>query len=79
MSFGSLDILVMKCENNIRAVQKVVSSFYDVATVEAAKINRTKVRVCVLLDGQNLELGRKQNWEVITAGKYGMLTMFCIR
>lgn len=71
MSYGTLDIMVMKCQNNIQAVQRVVSSFYELARIEATKANRTKVRVRVLLDGQNIELGRKQNWEVITAGKYG--------
>lgn len=62
----------MKCQNNIRSVQRVVSSFYELARTEAKKTNRAKVRVRVLLDGQNLEVSRKQNWEVINAGKFGM-------
>lgn len=71
MSTGSLDILVLKFQNTIKAVQKLVAAFYEIARVEGAKIGREGVSVNVLLDGQNLEMGRKQYWEVISAGKYG--------
>lgn len=71
MTYGSLDILIMKFQNSVKAVQIVVSTFYELARAEALKINRTQVKIRVLLDGQNPELGRKQYWEVITAGKNG--------
>lgn len=71
MTYGALDILVMKFQNSVKAVQTVVSTFYELARSEAQKINRTQVKIRVLLDGQNPELGRKQYWEVITAGKNG--------
>lgn len=75
MSNGNLDILVLKFESVIKSVQKVVGAFYELARVEAAKVGREKVNVRVLLDGQNLEMGRKQYWEVITIGKYGTSLM----
>lgn len=69
MANGSLDVLVMKCPNHISAVQTVVSGFYNIARAQARELRRTSIRVRVLLDGQNVELARRQNWEVITAGK----------
>jgi pantetheine-phosphate adenylyltransferase len=70
MANGSLDVLVMKCPNHISAVQTVVSGFYNIARAQALELHRTSIRVRVLLDGQNVELARHQNWEVVTAGKF---------
>lgn len=69
MTNGSLDVLVMKCPNHLKTVQAVVSGIYNIAREQAIVLNRTSIRVRVLLDGQNVELARRQNWEVLTAGK----------
>lgn len=74
MNRGFLDIMVLKSQNTIREVELLTATFYDLARSEILALgNKRNIRVTVLLDGRNIELSRKQYWEVIMAGKYGML------
>ncbi|VVT56351.1 uncharacterized protein SAPINGB_P004995 [Magnusiomyces paraingens] len=67
---GCLDILVLRSQNTIRAVERLTAAFYDLARQQINQMGKRDIRVTVLLDGRNLELNRKQSWEVIIAGKY---------
>lgn len=65
----------MRSQNAIRQVERLTANLYDIAREQAAKRGRRNIKVTVLLDGRNIEMARKQNWEVIYAGKYGTFYM----
>lgn len=72
MNNGSLDIMVMKSSGSLFAIERITAGFYAIAHKENESLRRRNITITVLLDGRNIELSRKQSWEVIVAGKYGM-------
>lgn len=71
MKSGSLDIMVMRNQTTLQDVQTVTAAFYNLARQQAHELRREGIRVTVLIDGEDFESGRRQNWEVVAAGKYG--------
>lgn len=71
MNGGALDIMVLRSQNTIRAVERLTAAFYDLTRQQIIQMDKKNIRVTVLLDGNTLELTRKQTWEVIITGKYG--------
>lgn len=76
MNNGMLDIMVMRNQNTVRAVEKITATMYDLTRAKAAELGRKNINVTVLLDGQSIETSRKQTWEVVVVGKYGTYTVF---
>lgn len=70
---GRLDIVVMHYQNTVGAVERIITDLYGLARSRATKLVRKNISVTVLLDGPNIDVSRKQSWEVVVVGKYGEL------